>query len=84
MGGEGLRGYMSSNPVEPPHYDFPSYGPGITEIVVYHFTASTSDSSSSETSPDMTPTNDKESRVDPAELAARLKQLQLRTGKELF
>ena len=26
-GGGGLGGYMSSNPVEPPHYDFPSYGP---------------------------------------------------------
>ena len=28
-GGGGLGGYMSSNPVEPPHYDFPSYGPAL-------------------------------------------------------
>ena len=26
-GGWGLGGRMSSNLVEPPHYDFPSYGP---------------------------------------------------------
>ena len=28
-GGRGLGGYMSCNPVEPSHYDFPSYGPSL-------------------------------------------------------